>query len=35
MFADQAYEAVGPELKGVDLAGFGYRWIRLRETPGR
>ncbi|MDQ1358607.1 MAG: maltose alpha-D-glucosyltransferase / alpha-amylase [Acidimicrobiaceae bacterium] len=35
MFADQAYEPVGSELKGVKLAGYGYRWIRLRETLGR
>ncbi len=34
MFADRDYEAVGPALKGIDLAGYGYRWIRLRETPG-
>lgn len=35
MFADRAYEPVGPELRGVELAGSGYRWIRLRESPGR
>ncbi|MGI8984800.1 MAG: alpha-amylase family protein [Acidimicrobiales bacterium] len=35
MFADGRYDRVGPELKGVELAGYGYRWIRLRETPGR
>jgi maltose alpha-D-glucosyltransferase/alpha-amylase len=35
MFADQAYEPVGSGLKGVKLAGYGYRWIRLRETLGR
>ncbi|HEX2048333.1 MAG TPA: alpha-amylase family protein [Acidimicrobiales bacterium] len=35
MFADRGYDRVGPELKGIDLAGYGYRWIRLRETPGR
>ncbi|MDQ3896288.1 MAG: alpha-amylase family protein, partial [Actinomycetota bacterium] len=35
VFADRDYDRVGPELKGVDLAGYGYRWIRLRETPGR
>jgi len=35
MFANQDYEPVGPALKGIDLAGYGYRWIRLRETPGR
>ncbi|MGI8807123.1 MAG: hypothetical protein ACR2KK_04660 [Acidimicrobiales bacterium] len=34
LFADRLYDRVGPELKGVELAGSGYRWIRLRETPG-
>ncbi len=35
MFADREYDRVGSELKAVELAGHGYRWIRLRETPGR
>ncbi len=35
MFADRPYDRVGPALAGVELAGSGYRWIRLRETPGR
>jgi maltose alpha-D-glucosyltransferase/alpha-amylase len=35
VFADRPYDPAGPELKGVDLAGYGYRWLRLRETPGR
>jgi maltose alpha-D-glucosyltransferase / alpha-amylase len=35
MFADRDYDPVGPELKAIELAGYGYRWIRLRETPGR
>jgi maltose alpha-D-glucosyltransferase/alpha-amylase len=35
MFADQAYPPVKAELEGVQLSGFGYRWIRLRETLGR
>lgn len=35
MFADRAYAPAGAELKGLELAGYGYRWIRLRETPGR
>jgi maltose alpha-D-glucosyltransferase/alpha-amylase len=34
VFSDQTYDVVGPELKAVELAGHGYRWIRLRETPG-
>jgi maltose alpha-D-glucosyltransferase/alpha-amylase len=35
VFSDRAYEPVGPALEGVAVAGLGYRWIRLRETPGR
>jgi len=35
MFGDRAYEPVGADLAGIELAGYGYRWIRLRETPGR
>jgi maltose alpha-D-glucosyltransferase/alpha-amylase len=35
MFADHAYEPIRPELKGIELAGYGYRWIRLRESLGR
>jgi maltose alpha-D-glucosyltransferase/alpha-amylase len=35
VFADRAYDTPGPELAGIELAGYGYRWIRLRETPGR
>jgi maltose alpha-D-glucosyltransferase/alpha-amylase len=35
MFADRTYDPAGAELKGLTLAGYGYRWIRLRETPGR
>jgi maltose alpha-D-glucosyltransferase/alpha-amylase len=33
-FADSDY---GPDvdLDTVEVAGFGYRWIRLRHTPGR
>lgn len=31
MFADRGYESVGPDLKGVQLSGYGYRWIRLSE----
>ncbi|HUQ62704.1 MAG TPA: alpha-amylase family protein [Acidimicrobiales bacterium] len=35
VFGNRMYEAPGAELKGVELDGYGYRWIRLRETPGR
>jgi maltose alpha-D-glucosyltransferase/alpha-amylase len=35
MFGDRDYAPVTAELKGVELAGYGYRWLRLRETPGR
>ena len=35
VFADRRYDDLGPELKGVELAGSGYRWIRLRVTPVR
>ena len=34
VFADHRYEAPKPDLAGVDLAGYGYRWLRLRDTPG-
>jgi maltose alpha-D-glucosyltransferase/alpha-amylase len=35
VFGDRAYPAVPGDLTGVELSGYGYRWIRLRETPGR
>jgi maltose alpha-D-glucosyltransferase/alpha-amylase len=35
VFGDRAYPAVLGDLTGVELSGYGYRWIRLRETPGR
>jgi len=35
MFSDQAYDPPRADLKGIELAGYGYRWIRLRDTPGR
>jgi maltose alpha-D-glucosyltransferase/alpha-amylase len=35
LFADRRYEPAGPELAALELAGYGYRWIRLRDTPGR
>jgi maltose alpha-D-glucosyltransferase/alpha-amylase len=33
-FADSEY-ASDVHLEAVELAGFGYRWIRLRQEPGR
>ena len=35
VFADRSYPPVGADLAGLELAAYGYRWIRLRETPGR
>lgn len=35
VFGDRAYDSAGSDLRGVEVAGTGYRWIRLRETPGR
>jgi maltose alpha-D-glucosyltransferase/alpha-amylase len=32
VFGDQAYQPVG-QLDALDLAGYGYRWIRLRRNP--
>ena len=34
VFANRSYDPVGPALKGLELDGYGYRWIRLRETAG-
>jgi maltose alpha-D-glucosyltransferase / alpha-amylase len=34
VFADRAYAAVGADLSGIEVAGRGYRWIRLRRTVG-
>ena len=31
VFTDQTYEPVSQDLAGLDLDGFGYRWIRLRH----
>jgi maltose alpha-D-glucosyltransferase/alpha-amylase len=33
VFGDSDYEPVG-RLDALDLAGYGYRWIRLRRNPG-
>jgi maltose alpha-D-glucosyltransferase/alpha-amylase len=30
MFADQDYDPPSPDLRGLPVAGYGYRWIRLR-----
>jgi len=32
MFSDRAYDAAGPELDSLAVAGHGYRWLRLRRT---
>ena len=34
VFADGEYRAPGRDLR-LEVEGYGYRWIRLRETPGR
>jgi maltose alpha-D-glucosyltransferase/alpha-amylase len=34
VFADREYPALGADLTGIVLAGYGYRWIRLRRTIG-
>ena len=34
VFADREYSPVGPELKDIEIAGYGYRWIRLGRTIG-
>ena len=34
VFADRDYPAVDADLPGIDVAGYGYRWIRLRRTIG-
>jgi hypothetical protein len=31
LFHDQEYGA--PDLDGLELAGYGFRWIRLAESP--
>jgi maltose alpha-D-glucosyltransferase/alpha-amylase len=33
VFGDSDYEPVG-RLDALDLAGYGYRWIRLSRSPG-
>jgi maltose alpha-D-glucosyltransferase/alpha-amylase len=34
VLADRNYEPVRQDLTGIDIAGYGYRWIRLRRTMG-
>ena len=34
VFGDRAYDSVHPDLDEIDIAGYGYRWIRLRRTIG-
>jgi maltose alpha-D-glucosyltransferase/alpha-amylase len=34
VFSDQAYEPPTAELKGLALAGYGYRWVRLNRFHG-
>ena len=32
VFGDRPYDAAGPDLASIALAGSGYRWLRLRRT---
>jgi maltose alpha-D-glucosyltransferase / alpha-amylase len=34
MFADQPYDPPEPKLQGVQLAGYGFRWLRLNRAIG-
>jgi maltose alpha-D-glucosyltransferase/alpha-amylase len=34
VFADREYAPVGAALTGIEVAGYGYRWLRLRRTMG-
>ena len=34
VFADRAYEAVAADLSAIEVAGYGYRWIRLGRRMG-
>ena len=34
VFADRDYRVPGPDLDSIDVAGYGYRWIRIRRTMG-
>ncbi|MDX6234717.1 MAG: maltose alpha-D-glucosyltransferase / alpha-amylase, partial [Nocardioidaceae bacterium] len=35
MHANRDYPPAKPDLTGLELDGYGYRWIRLRRTVGR
>jgi len=34
VFADRSYPPVGAGLQQIEVAGHGYRWIRLRRSIG-
>jgi len=34
VFADRSYPPVGAGLQQIEVAGYGYRWIRLRRSIG-
>jgi maltose alpha-D-glucosyltransferase / alpha-amylase len=34
VFSDSAYRSPATTLKGLELTGWGYRWIRLSEGVG-
>jgi maltose alpha-D-glucosyltransferase/alpha-amylase len=34
IFADRDYSPIGVELTGLEIAGYGYRWIRLQRMLG-
>jgi maltose alpha-D-glucosyltransferase / alpha-amylase len=33
VFSDRRYDPAGPELRGIAVAGCGYRWLRLARNP--
>jgi maltose alpha-D-glucosyltransferase/alpha-amylase len=35
VFADRAYDPPPAQLESVEIAGYGYRWLRLAERLGR
>lgn len=34
IFADRSYRAPGDDLTDIEVAPYGYRWIRLKRTIG-